>query len=147
MKTEYRFGVLQGPFTFGENIISKIKEQQNLLDSSFNIIKLGICVYRKFYLMINGRCPVWKMKAQESEQWTGWDIDQNLSIDNKLVHQQIFISIINSDPIQENTQYQIGKTGILELEDIQIPDSSQIAFNRTMDDAVYINYVIKINSI
>lgn len=145
MKTEYRFGVLQGPFDSGDNIVSKIKEQQDLLNSSFYIIKLGICVSRKFYLMINGRCPVWKMKAQEPEQWTGWNIDQNLPIDNKLVHQQIFISINNAGSGQNDTQHQIGKMGILELEDIQIPDSSQIAFNRAMDDAVYINYVIRIN--
>lgn len=117
---DYLFGTLQGPFKNGVDLINQIKEQHNLSDCS--IIKLGVCVYRKFDLQLR--------KEPYENYNNSYDIDKM-----KLMQTTYFMII-------DNKNYQIGKTGILEFEDVNITSA---AFSQDMDDSVYVNYLIKIN--
>ena len=120
---DYLFGTLQGPFQNGIDLINQIKEQHNLQSVNCSIIKLGVCIYRKFDLQLR--------KEPYEENY-----DSSYDIDNMKLMQTTYFMII------DNKNYQIGKTGILEFEDVNITSA---AFSQDMDDSVYVNYIIKIN--
>lgn len=124
----YLFGTLQGPFEKNINFIDIIQQQNPLLqiDSNISIIKLGICINRKFDLQLQS------YESNDLESLESYDIDNR-----KLVRKIAYFININ------NKNYQIGKTGILEFEDVNITSA---AFLQDMDDAVYVNYIIKINT-
>ena len=120
---DYLFGTLQGPFQNGIDLINQIKEQHNLQSVNCSIIKLGVCIYRKFDLQL-------RKEPYEENYNNSYDIDKM-----KLIQTTYFMII-------DNKNYQIGKTGILEFEDVNITSA---AFSQDMDDSVYVNYLIKIN--
>lgn len=124
----YLFGTLQGPFEKNINFIDIIQQQNPSLqiDSNISIIKLGICIDRKFDLQLQS------YESDDLESLESYDIDNR-----KLVRKIAYFININ------NKNYQIGKTGILEFEDVNITSA---AFLQDMDDAVYVNYIIKMNT-
>ena len=156
----YFFGMIQGPFLLDENdgyapknLLETIKtniqqKNPNLTISSFQVIKLGVHLFRKFDLKIKN-----EIDEENSPYYTDENNDENPDNINEplkiLSHEQIYFYIKNKN--EETSIFQIGKTGMLEFEDIKIQyDSSdnpnsiaQIYFNRAMDDNTYINYVIK----
>lgn len=121
----YLFGTLQGPFEKNINFIDIIQQQNPSLQID-SIIKLGICINRKFDLQLQS------YESDDLESLESYDIDKK-----KLVRKIAYFININ------NKNYQIGKTGILEFEDVNITSA---AFLQDMDDAVYVNYIIKINT-
>lgn len=109
------FGNLQGPFAANEELFIKIQENCN---QSINYIsKLGVHYTGNFDLIIQKY------------------IDNNNSlIETK--HPQ-FIIIIN------NIEFQLGKTKMLELQDVKI---TSIKFKQDVNDSFYIDYQYEKNN-
>lgn len=112
------FGTIQGPFNAEEEILIKIQNQCN---KTVNYIsKLGI-------------------------HYIG---DYDLDLKGQLENKKILVKIIDQIPgkddgeasIQKTTEFQIGKTRMLELEDTRI---ISIKFKQNMDDSIYLDYQYK----
>lgn len=125
---DYLFGTLQGPFQNGINLINQIKEQHNLQSVNCSIIKLGVCIYRKFDL---------QLRKEPYENYSSLLESESYDVDTMKLMQTTYFMVI------DNKNYQIGKTGILEFEDVNITSA---AFSQDMDDSVYVNYIIRINT-
>lgn len=105
------FGQIQGPFQAGANIFEAIQAQCN---NPINYItKIGIHYPGNFNFDLNRK--FWPPSTEE----------------NRETYAQILIN---------NIDFQIGKTRMLELEDVQI---TSIIFRNTTDSNVYIDYQYK----
>lgn len=112
------FGAIQGPFNAEQEILTKIQEQCN--NVVHYISKLGIHYIGNY----------------------------NLDLEGQLEGRQIFVTITDQIPGADDgeqsqfitTDFQIGKTRMLELEDVRI---TSIKFNQAMDDSVYLDYQYK----
>ena len=152
-KDKYFFGMIQGPFNAtngleNNNLVEIIKSNiltENQIElTNFTITKLGICIDRKFDLWLE---PI--VQPEQSSNWPS-DIDK-IKLEQEESYQ---IIIKESNSIGENETndteshlFKIGKTGILELEDINIQQDGEIFFQHNMDDATYVNYVVRNDNI
>ena len=106
------FGNLQGPFTANEELFTKIQADCNKIINY--ISKIGIYYTGNFDLAI-----------KESQE-----LPKN-QINIEIKQPQYIKVIIN------NIEFQIGKTRILELEDVKI---TSIKFKQNVNDNFYIDY-------
>lgn len=102
------FGHIQGPFDANINIISLM---QNNCNKTINYIsKLGICYNQNYFLAVS---------APNTESWS------------------IPLIVKITDDRGVAREFQIGKTGILELEDVKI---SSITFTTDTPSNIFIDY-------
>lgn len=112
------FGHISGPFNANQNIFEKINQEQ--CNGQINyIFKIGI------HYPVNFDYPL--------------NFDSNNS-EGKKFYFPILISIYDAEK-DKNRIFQLGKTGILELQDIKITTS--IFFLNDVDDNIYIDYQYK----
>ena len=108
MSTNGFFGHIQGPFNANENIVDLM---QNNCNKTINYIsKLGICYNQNYFL------------------------DVASALDNNSWSIPIIVTITDD---KTTSTFQIGKTGILELEDVKI---SSIVFSTETPSNIFIEY-------
>ena len=113
------FGHISGPFNANQNIFEKINQEQ--CNGQINYIsKIGI------HYPVNFDYPI--------------NFESYSSIKGNPFYFPILISIYDAER-DKNRIFQLGKTGILELQDIKITTS--IFFLNDIDDNIYIDYQYK----
>ena len=112
------FGNIQGPFEANTQILQLIQEQ---CKNTVNYIsKLGIHYIGNYDLDLEGQLDGRQILVEIIDQIPGADDGE----------QSQFIT----------TDFQIGKTRMLELEDVRI---TSIKFKQNMDDSIYLDYQYK----
>lgn len=112
------FGQISGPFNVNQNIFEKINQEQ--CNGKINYIsKIG------FHYPVNFDYPI--------------TFDSNISKEKKFYF-PISVSIYDAERDKDRI-FQLGKTGILELQDVKITTS--IFFLNDIDDNIYIDYQYK----
>ena len=126
-----RFGCLIGPFEENTELFasSYIDEQQkinrNILDFEPYISKLGISYVGDYNLDLEGQ--------REGRP------NPDPSAVNDITEKRQWVQIIEKDSNQIK-QFQIGKTRMLELEDVKI---ISLQFKQPMNSSTYIHYIIE----
>lgn len=114
------FGQIQGPFQEGDEIFAVIQAQcKNPINY---ITKIGIHYPGNFDFDLNG--IFWPPSTET----------------NRDTYAQVSIKLNGMSENDKGIDFQIGKTRMLELEDVQI---TSIIFRNTTDSNVYIDYQYK----
>ena len=124
------FGCLSGPFKANVELFDKILEQhESQQESTFSpyICKLGINYVGNYNLDLYGQRQAIK-------------VNNNNELEIQFLPKKQFIIVKEKDN-EKNIEIQIGKTRMLELEDVKI---TSLRFAQDMNDSTYIHYIINI---